>query len=422
MSTVSMKARLNKKYVEANRSTYLYLMVELITKEKEQNSERLPLNLGFVIDRSGSMGGEKLAYTKQAVNYAINHLATPDYASLTVYDNEVDVLVESQPATNKDQFRNIVNQIFCGGCTNLSGGLVKGYREVMKHYEPEKVNRVLLMTDGLANEGITDKSKLCRKVQEMKNTGVSVTTLGVGEDFDEDLLTAMAEASGGNYFFIDSTEKIPKVFAQEMQALLSVVAQNVKLGFCSTANSRVTKVWGYQPIGDSEISINLPDLYSSDRKVIVMELQVSEAKEGSMPIGSVTVSYDDAEADLKFDSYTFDLAVECTSDQALLGKPEDGEVMVNVELNRTAELKEEAIKKADTGDIIGAAQLMEKQRDILACCEENCVDAEYAQELREEVGKLNESLRNLQRENFDAITRKKMAYQSYQRRSNQKDV
>jgi len=421
MNTINMKAKLNKKYIEANKIGYLYLMVELSTGEKDAGSERLPLNLGFVLDRSGSMGGEKLAYTKQAVNYAVNHLTDSDHASLTVYDGEVAVLVESQPISNKDYFKSIVNQIFCGGCTNLSGGLVKGYREVMKHYEPEKVNRVLLMTDGLANEGITDKSKLCRKVQEMKNTGVSVTTLGVGEDFDEDLLTAMAEASGGNYFFIDTTEKIPKVFAQEMQALLSVVAQNVKLGLCSTANSTVTKVWGYQLMGDSEISINLPDLYSSDRKVFVMELQVSGTKQGSLPIGSVTVAYDDAEADLKFDSYTFDLAVECTSDQALLGELEDGEVMVNVELNRTAQLKEEAIKKADAGDIIGAAQMMEKQRDILACCEENCVDAEYAQELREEVGKLNESLQNLQREKFDAITRKKMAYESYQRRSNQRN-
>ena len=133
MSTIMMNAKLSRKYIAKGRATCLYLMVELIAQEKINQEDRLPLNLGYVIDRSGSMGGEKLAYTKQAVNYAVNHLTPADYASLTVFDDEVDVLIESQPITYKDHFKSTVNQIFCGGSTNLSGGLIKGYREVMKN-------------------------------------------------------------------------------------------------------------------------------------------------------------------------------------------------------------------------------------------------------------------------------------------------
>jgi Ca-activated chloride channel family protein len=197
-----INTKLSRKYIPQDEITRLYLMVELIAQEKTNQDGHLPLNLGYVIDRSGSMSGDKLAYTKQAIQYSVNHLLPSDYASLTVFDDDVDVLVAAQPIVYKDQFNSVVKQIFCGGCTNLSGGLSKGYREVMKHYQIGQLNRVLLLTDGLANRGITDKTKLCRKVKEMKNSGVSVTTLGVGDDFDEDLLTVMAEASGGNYFFI----------------------------------------------------------------------------------------------------------------------------------------------------------------------------------------------------------------------------
>lgn len=420
MKTINMSTRLSRKYVEANKPSRLYLMVELATGEKTPQQERLPLNLGFVIDRSGSMGGEKLAYTKQAVNYAVNHLAGSDYASLTVYDDEADVLVEGQAVVDKDRFRAGISRIFCGGCTNLSGGLIRGYREVMKNHGPERMNRVLLLTDGLANQGITDKTKLCRKVSEMKNTGVAVTTLGVGEDFDEDLLTAMAEASGGSYFFIDSTEKIPAIFAQEMQALLSVVAQNVKLVFCESEYADVTRVWGYRPAGDKEISINLPDIFSSDRRVILMEITLSGFEIGSLPIGALSLSYDDVEADLAYKSYTIDLAVECTDDKLLLDQPADCEVMLNVELNRTADIKEEAILMADAGDIDGATDIMGKQLDVLTCYEAGVLPDECTRELKQEVANINASLLSLRHEKYNAMTRKRMAYESYLRRKSQK--
>ena len=418
MNTVKIRTELSREYIRPGRQT-VYLMVEIMTGESKADGERLPVNIGFVLDRSGSMAGEKLAYTKQAVSYAVGHLRPVDFASLTVYDNAVETLLEAQHIVSKDAFKGTVSRIFPGGCTNLSGGLIAGYREVMKHNKPEQLNRVLLLTDGLANEGITDKAVLCNKVKQMHKTGVTVTTLGVGDDFDEDLLTAMAEVSGGNYYFIENSDEIPQIFAKELQALLSVVAQNVKLQFSSSPSCAVTKVWGYQPAGDRILSIHLPDLFSCDSKFILLEMQLHSETEGNQPLGKLTLSYDEAGEDLKCVTCDIDLSVQVTDDESMLATPDKPEVLVQLELSRSAEIKEEAIRLADSGDVKGAASLLHKQKNAIqdamnVAFEEDCI------ELQGEYEKLSEAMISLERNEYDPIMRKKMSYQSYQRRRSQK--
>lgn len=418
MSCIQVRTQLSRTYIGLGAKT-IYLMMEIMAEEKETLEDRLPLNLGFVLDRSGSMSGDKLAYTKQAVNYAANHFRPQDTVSLTVYDNEVEVLFEAQKVTNKDAIKSMINRVFPGGCTNLSGGLIAGYREVIKNENAGQMNRVLLLTDGLANEGITDKTVLCSKVREMHNSGVSVTTLGVGIDFDEDLLTAMAEASGGNYYFIENTDKIPQIFTQEMNALLTVVAQNVKLTFAQSSACTVSKVWGYQPQGDRVIKLNLPDLFSCDRKTVVMELLVNSEVEGTVDLGKLTLSYDEAGEGLNFVSCDIELSAVVTKDKTLLCLPENPEVLVQLELSRAAELKEEAIRLADAGDVSGAALLLKSQQHAIMGAM-NFAPIEVSCILKEEYEHITESLNSMENKQYDALTRKKMAFQSYQRRRNQK--
>ena len=418
MNAVTIKAQLNKEYIRSGQQT-VYLMVEIQTSEGKDDGGRTPVNIGFVLDRSGSMAGDKLAYTKQAVSYAVGHLRPGDYGSLTVYDNEVETLLPSQHILSKDAVKGIVSRIFPGGSTNLSGGLIAGYREVMKHNQPGQTNRVLLLTDGLANAGITDKDILCHRAQKMREMGVAVTTLGVGNDFDEDLLTAMAEESGGNYYFIENTDMIPRIFAQELESLLSVVAQNVKLRFASSSACQVTKVWGYQPGGDTAVTMNLPDLFSSDHKYIMLELTVHSEAAGKTELGSLTLSYDEAGEELKDVSCHIDLAVEATEDPLLLAQPEKPEVIVQLALSRSADIKEEAIRLADEGQVEAAATILKNQQEAIKAACDLSPSAELA-ELTAEYDNLSEALIAMERREYNAVMRKKMSFQSYQRRRNQK--
>ena len=415
MGSLKMTTKLSRKYIAPEHPNTLHLLIDLEAVQKEAGGNSLPLNLGFVIDRSGSMGGEKLDYTKQAVQYAINHFTSRDIASLTVYDNEVQVLYPAKAVEFKDEFKGVVSRIFPGGTTNLSGGLIKGYREVAKNFKPEQVNRVLLLTDGLANEGITDPDKLCAKTAGMKKAGVTVTTLGVGDDFDEDLLTRMAEQSGGNYYFIDSTDHIPSIFAQELESLLSVVAQNVKVSFQCSDAVEVTKVWNYQPSGDRLLEIDLPDLFSADRKILVLELQVRASALGTVPLGTVSLSYDDAGEKLEYVSFGLDLGAEATRNPELLDLPEEPEVMVQVELNKTAEVREKAIRLADAGDFDQASELMQTQYQQMDSMKD--LPPEMQSELAIEMFNVSEAVGKFSSQNYDANSRKKMSYQNYQRRN-----
>ena len=418
MSSLKMTAKLSRKYISPERISIVHLLIDLEAAQKEVSEGRMPLNIGFVIDRSGSMGGEKIEYTKQAVQYAINHFTPQDIASLTVFDNEVQVLYPAKQVEYKDEFKGVVSQIFPGGSTNLSGGLVKGYREVAKNVKPEQVNRLLLLTDGLANVGIQDPIKLCAKAAGMKEAGVTVTTLGVGDDFDEDLLTKMAEQSAGNYYFIDSTDHIPQIFAQELKSLLSVVAQDVKVSFRCSDAVMVTKVWNYQPSGNETVEISLPDLFSTDRKLIILELQVRANGMGSVPLGTVSVSYDDAGEKLEYVSFGMDLQLEATQDANLLSLPEEPEVLMQVELNKTAEAREAAIRLADEGDFTQASSVMKGRYQLMASIE--YLPEDMQMEMAEELKKVSESAATFESGSYDANSRKKMSYQNYQRRNTKK--
>lgn len=418
MSTLSLKAMLNRKYIAKGKQT-LCLLIEILANDMPLVSRRLPLNLSFVLDRSGSMTGEKLEYTKQAVRYALDHLTPEDKASIVVYDQEVQVLSEAGAVTYKDSLKGIISQVYPGGSTNLSGGMIQGYRQVMQHRKNGQVDRVLLLTDGLANVGVTDPALLAAKATSMRESGVSVTTIGVGADFNEDLLTAIAEGSGGNYYYIDSPERIPDIFTDELKELLSVVGQNVEVAFKSAAGVKVNKVWGYKSKGDQVVEMALPDLFASDRKALMLEIEVKSAASGLRPLGTVRLTYDDAGGSMELTTCEVDLEVFCTDDQELLSLPEEPEVSVQLELSKAAEDRNKALHLADQGDVEAASGTIQASIDSIKCCLAMANDGMQPC-LADEIDRLTRSKEKLQKGRYDKRARKEIAYESYQSRNARK--
>lgn len=248
---VQVAVRLSHNLIPAGCAGMLWALLELRSSavKMEGQSRRLPLNIGLVLDRSGSMSGRPLEYVKDAAAFVVEHVGATDRFSLVTFDSVVTTVCPSQQVADKDRLKSVIGGIQAGSMTNLSGGFLRGCQEVLRGMHPGQVNRVILLTDGQANEGITKPVILAGKARAMAEKGVSVSSIGVGEDFNEDLLIAMSEAGRGNYYYIKNPEEIPGVFAEELQGLLRVVAQGMRVSATGASGCTINGMLGYEAAG-----------------------------------------------------------------------------------------------------------------------------------------------------------------------------
>jgi len=223
---LDLAARADRRLIRANGRSRRFVLARVTAPSAPRRRERLAVNLAFVLDRSGSMSGEKIALAKQTIGAALAGLDERDRFSVIAYDDKVDVVVEST-AASADARRSALGRIAtieARGSTALADGWLRGAEQVALHLAEEGVNRVLLLTDGLANRGITDAETLARHAGELRARGVSTTTFGVGADFDEALLQAMADAGGGHFYFVRDAASIRDHITSEVGETLEVVA------------------------------------------------------------------------------------------------------------------------------------------------------------------------------------------------------
>lgn len=343
---ISFKAKANNEYLLPEQRE-LYYMIDLEARQASASASRPQLNLSLVLDRSGSMSGDKISYAKQAANFLINNLEATDNLSLVIYDDKVDLLSPSAKVSNKSALQDLVRGIEDRGATNLSGGMLEGYAQAKTTYNAKAVNRVLLLSDGIANAGITENDKLMQIAkQKTLADGISLSTFGVGADFNEILMTGLAENANGNYYFIDSPDQIPTIFAKELKGLLSVIGQNLKLKITFPSELKLEKVFGfpYQQQGN-EITLDLKDIFSTEQKTILFKFLVLSQPKNELQINAI-LTYDNAE-NYNRETLTRKVIIAPTNDKYRYEKSIDKDVLQNIILMQNNEYLEEITNKID---------------------------------------------------------------------------
>src|SRR5690606_31270453 len=328
-----------------------------------------PLNLSLVIDHSGSMAGDKLDYTKQAAQFLVQNLSARDQFSIVLYNNRVETLVAPAPVQHKDAINQRIEEIKASGTTNLSGGWLEACNHVAQNQNDEYLNRVILMTDGLANRGMTEPDRLVALRKQKYETGISTTTMGLGDDFNEDLLISIANASGGAFYFIESPEVTPTIFQEELRGLLSVVGQNLIISLdLSEYVSDVVQLNAYPAvINDKQASFRLGDIFGNEIKTLALELSLPGIdRVGETQIATLRFDYDELTeqgAEHRVMELPVKINVQQDKSQAILPNPE---VSQSVLLLKSAQARQEAVEKADQGNYAGASQVLRAAADAIA--------------------------------------------------------
>jgi len=349
------------------QSGYFYAELKAGQYLPDPNKKRTPLNISLVIDRSGSMEGDKIAYVKKAASFVVDNLSPEDYLSIVIYDTEVKVLYPSSKIINKQQVKMLINTIESDGSTNLSGGMIDGFKEVKSTFKPGFMNRVLLLTDGLANQGITEPNRLEAIVaSRLKDESISLSTFGVGNDYNEDLLQNLAEFGSGNYYFIASPDKIPGIFQKEMKGLLSVVAQNTKLMIDLPLEASLDKVYGYPfTYSNHQIGINFKDLFSEETKAVLIKYNVPPNFNKTFEI-KAHLKYDDATMEsVPAIASVLSSEVKGTILEADREQGSNKFVLQQIALFESNEKMDEAIKAVDKGEYEKARKIVSENEVYL---------------------------------------------------------
>ncbi|WP_102128050.1 vWA domain-containing protein [Deinococcus planocerae] len=372
---------------------------------------RRPLNLSLVIDRSGSMAGSPLKHAIRAAQAVVDGLGPEDTLSVVVYDDVVQTLIAPTRVTDRAALRAQVAGVRAGGLTNLSGGWLRGVELVAANAGPEVVSRVLLLTDGQANVGVSDTNVLTKTAAQKAEAGVGTTTLGFGSGFNEDLLIGMARAAGGNFYFIQSADDAADVFGIELQTLKAVAAQNLTVTLSPAPGVSVADVLSLHRRGADSLTLDLGDVYEDEDKLLGLSLNLPALSAGTHPLLGLTYRAD-AVRDGAIETLTGSVDVQAVA--APLGPDLRSDVGVTLDLARLriARAKERAVDLADTGDAAGAESTL---RTLVGELRSAGLHEHF--EIAEEIEQLEHYAARIASRRLDGDSRKELRDQSFQGRA-----
>lgn len=386
---VTLRATLARPFLAATTTPQVaYVLIE-VQPSQMVAQVRMPVNVSFVLDRSGSMKGEKIERVRQATSMAIDLLDAQDIASVVIFDHRSEVLVPAAPVTDRRAIKDRVARIRDAGGTRIAPAVERALREIGRD-RSGAIRRLVLLTDGQ-----TENEKECLlRADDAARLGVPITALGVGRDWNEDLLIEMANRSGGTADYIARPDEITEYFRNTVQKAQSTAVHNATLNMRLVQGVTPRAVWqviplidnlGYKPVSDRDVTVPLGELETGQGRTMLVELLVDPRPVGTYRVGQVEVSYDVPALGLTGAKNRVDVLLTFTADQGQVQQVNPG-VMNIVEKVSAFKLQTRALQDLAQGDVAGATQKLKSAVTRLL----NQGELDLAQTMQQEIANLEQ--------------------------------
>ncbi|APZ95033.1 marine proteobacterial sortase target protein [Fuerstiella marisgermanici] len=402
--------------LKSGEKTTTWIRVGLHGFKLESEKVRPGVNLAIVLDKSGSMNGEKIKRAREAAIDAIRLLRDEDIVSIITYDSTVNVLVPATKLTDKESVIKAINAIRPGGNTALFAGVSKGAAEVRKFLDKERVNRVILLSDGLANVGPSSPGELGNLGKSMLKENISVSTLGLGLGYNEDLMVQLASTSGGNHLFIEDASELADIFRSEFDDVLSVIAQEVDMTVTIPEGIRPVRVLGNEAqINGQKVVTRMAQIYSEQDRHIVIEVELpASEKDTKLELAKVAVTYANMKTH-ESDKLSGAAKVEFSDDDAKVEGSVNSKVLADVVALVSSEQSKLATKLLDEGNFAGCRQVLKDNVDFLKINALKCPENEVRlQALARQNSFAFEGLKGVESNNAPASNLVRKSFRSYQ--------
>lgn len=343
-----------------------YLKVSL-SGQNIDSKKRVPINLAIVIDKSGSMSGQRIEKAREAAILAVNMLNENDTLSIVAYDSEARVIVPATKVDNKLRIIGLINEnIYAEGGTALFAGLSKGIKQVENQLTKDKVNRIILLSDGQANIGPSSVDELSQLAIIAAKKNIAITTLGIGSDYNELLMSSIASYSDGNHVFVNNSADLENVFVHEFTDLMSAIAQDVVITIQLKNGVKPVRLLGRDGvIKGNEITVKMNQLFSNQEKYVLLEVIPDKGKVGQeKTLAQVDLKYDNL-LENKTENETQVVRISYTKDKKMVDDAIHQDVIVETELQKVALENEKALELYNQGKRDEAQQLLRENGEAL---------------------------------------------------------
>jgi uncharacterized protein YegL len=271
------------------------LQVGIATGTAASLDQLPPVNVSLVIDKSGSMAGDRIARAREAAHAFLDRLRPGDIFSVVAFDHSVEVVVPAAPIEDKAALHRAIDRIRDEGSTNLDLGMLTGYEQLIRHQKRGQTNRIIMLTDALTNTGITDPQEMIRHSKlYTEDFQVDFTIVGVGVDFNQGLSRQLSGSSNSSIFFVNDAEDIKKVFIDEVESLLSAIGRDVVLEIEVPEGVEIAEIYGYSPvISGKMVRIPLENLNGGLTMVALLRLKLLRGGEANLAQVKVRLRYFD---------------------------------------------------------------------------------------------------------------------------------